>query len=79
MLQEYIIRMRKIVCGSGDIGTQSGGFYYSNTQASYQKTFYDGIRNLNGYHFFVQARAKYPNGSVTIASPYGGRNINSPY
>lgn len=66
-------------CNSGSIGTQSPGFYYSSTSGQYQKTFYSGTRNLNGYYFFVQGRVKYPNGSVTTASPYGGRNINSPY
>lgn len=70
---------KKRPCDGSSIGTQSGGFYYSSTQASYQQTFYSGSRNLNGYYFYVQGRVKYPNGSVTLASPYGGRNINSPY
>lgn len=70
---------KKKPCGGGDVGTQAGGFYYSKTLGAYQQTFYSGIRNLNGYYFYIQGRVKYPNGSVTIASPYGGRNINSPY
>ena len=70
---------QKRPCGSGDIETVNSGFYYSKTLSEYQETFYSGIRNLNGYYFFVQGRAKFPDGTVTIASPYGGRNINSPY
>jgi hypothetical protein len=70
---------QKRPCGSGDIETVNSGFYYSKTLSEYQQTFYSGSRNLNGYHFFVQGRAKFPNGTATIASPYGGRNINSPY
>lgn len=70
---------QKRPCGSGDIETVNSGFYYSKTLSEYQQTFYSGTRNLNGYHFFVQGRAKFPNGTATIASPYGGRNINSPY
>ncbi len=67
-------------CNSGTIGTLSSGFHFSESiYGNYTKTVYSGTRNLNGYFFFVQGRAKYSNGSVTIASPYGGRNINSPY
>lgn len=67
-------------CNSGTIGILNPGFHYSqNIYGNYTKVVYDGIRNLNGYYFFVQGRAKYTDGSVTIASPYGGRNINSPY
>lgn len=70
---------KKKPCGGGDVGTQAGGFYYSNTAGSYGINFYTGSRNLNGYYFYVQGRAKYPNGSVTNATLYAGRNINSPY
>ena len=70
---------RKRPCNSGSIGRQSPGFYYREASASHQRTFYSGTRNLNGYYFFVQGRVRYPDGSVTIASPYGGRNVNSPY
>lgn len=71
---------KKRPCNSGSIGTRSSGLHYSEgTYGNYTKTVYSGTRNLNGYYFFVQGRARYSNGSVTTASPYGGRNINSPY
>lgn len=70
---------KKRPCNSGSTGTQTYGLYYSSTNSKYQKTFYSGIRNLNGYHFFVQAEVRYPDGSLSPATPYGGRNINSPY
>lgn len=70
---------RKRPCRSSSIGTQPGGFYYSSTQASYQRTFYSGTRNLNGYYFYVQGRGRDFLGNITQATPYGGRNINSPY
>jgi hypothetical protein len=62
------------------VGTISYGYHYSQgTYGNYNKFVYKGTRNLNGYYFFVQGRAKYADGTFTIASPYGGRNINSPY
>jgi hypothetical protein len=66
-------------CGGGHIGTQAGGYYYSASTYNHKRTFYSGIRGLNGYHFYVQARAKYTGGLVSIATLYAGRNINSPY
>jgi hypothetical protein len=67
-------------CGSGDIGTRVSGLYYTRTENTTKKvSFYYGARNLNGYHFFVQSRVRFNNGTVTQASLYGGRNINSPY
>jgi hypothetical protein len=71
---------KKRPCNSGSTGTINSGFHYSQSiNGKDKKTVYSGTRNLNGYYFFVQGRAKYPDGSATIASPYGGRNINSPY
>jgi hypothetical protein len=70
---------QKRPCNSGSIGTQAGGLYYTKTTSSHQQTFYSGTRNLNGYHFFVQAVVQYPDGTNSPSTPYGGRNINSPY
>jgi len=67
-------------CNSSSIGTKNSGFHYSDSVHGHgKKTIYGGIRNLNGYYLYVQGRARYSNGTVTTASPYGGRNINSPY
>jgi len=71
---------KKRPCNSSSVGTKASGYHY--TEGTYSKgnvPVYAGSRNLNGYYFFVQGRAKYTDGTVTIASPYGGRNINSPY
>ena len=70
---------RKKPCGTGTVGTQAGGYYYSGSNYKHKQTFYGGTRGLNGYYFFVQARAKYTGGLVSIATLYAGRNINSPY
>lgn len=67
-------------CNNGTIGIQTAGYHYCSSKYGKEKrTLYSGSRNLNGYHLFVQGRAKYDNGTYTIASPYGGRNVNSPY
>lgn len=66
-------------CNSGSIGTTSASTFINSTLRAEQKTFYSGTRNLNGYYFFVRGRAKNPNGTYTAWTPYGGRNINSPY
>lgn len=66
-------------CSPGVIGTQAGGYYYSGSDYTHKETFYSGINGLNGYYFYVQARAKYTGGLVSIATLYAGRNINSPY
>lgn len=71
---------KKRPCNEGSVGTKSPGYHYTeNLYSKGNKAVYSGIRNLNGYYFFVQGRAKYPDGKVTVATPYGGRNINSPY
>lgn len=70
---------KKKPCKSTSIGTKSGGFHYSGTSATGSRSVYTGTRNLNGYYFYVQGRAKYSDGTYTGATPYGGRNINSPY
>ncbi len=67
-------------CNSNSVGSISSGYHYTESiDSKGNVSIYTGTRNLNGYYFFVQGRAKYTNGSATIASPYGGRNINSPY
>lgn len=71
---------KKRPCNSSSVGTKSGGFHYSDgTYGNQATSIYLGTRNLNGYYCYVQGRARYDNGTVTTASPYGGRNINSPY
>lgn len=71
---------KKRPCNSGSIGTKTPGFHYSSSvDGSKSVTVYSGTRNLNGYYLFVQGRVKYDDGTYTLASPYGGRNINSPY
>lgn len=71
---------RKRPCDTNSVGTISYGHHYYETFSSRgSRAVYQGTRNLNGYYFYVQGRAKLKNGSITVASPYGGRNINSPY
>ncbi len=70
---------KKRPCNSGSTGTTPASTFISSTLSAYQKTFYSGTRNLNGYYFFIRARAKKPDGTYTEWTPYGGRNINSPY
>ena len=71
---------KKRPCKSNSVGTHKYGYHY--TEKLYGKSkqpVYTGTKNLNGYYFFVQGRASYSDGTKTLATPYGGRNINSPY
>lgn len=71
---------KKRPCRSNSIGTHSGGYHFSESiYGKGKRTVYSGTRNLNGYYLYVQGRVKYEDGTYTIASPYGGRNVNSPY
>lgn len=70
---------KKRPCNSGSTGTTPASTFINSTLSAKQKTFYVGTRNLNGYYFFIRARAKKPDGTYTEWTPYGGRNINSPY
>jgi Txe/YoeB family toxin of Txe-Axe toxin-antitoxin module len=71
---------KKRPCKSSSVGSRAGGYHYSQSiYGNYAKTVYIGTRNLNGYYFYVKGRVKYPNGKYSSESPYGGRNINSPY
>lgn len=69
-------RMRK-PCSSGTTGTIAANTITINSSsASAYSTFYSGTHNLNGYYFFVRAICT---NCGTGWTPYGGRNINSPY
>ena len=70
---------KKRPCDNGDEQTVPPGFYYSRTLGASKENFYSGSRNLNGYYFFIQARVKFPDGTVSEKTKLGGRNINSPY
>lgn len=72
-------------CRNRDITIKNSGYVikwqYDHT-AVYRP--YSGIRNLNGYHFFVRGRGTLidENGNwynTQNASAYGGRNISSPW
>lgn len=64
-------------CNSKSIGTIAQNTITINSSSrTGQSTFYSGVRNLNGYYFFVRSRCT---NCGTGWTPYGGRNINSPY
>ena len=62
-------------CGSGTIKTLSSGVLNSNLNNNvyYQYKFYENVRNLNGYYFYVRLKVD------NTYSTWCGRNINSPH
>ena len=67
-------------CRNNSVGTKKYGHHYTESiYGKAKKTVNRSARNFNGFYFFIQGRARYSDGSVTLATPYGGRNINSPY
>lgn len=68
---------QKRPCNSGSIGTIGQNTITLNSWSrTGQATFYSGTRNLNGFYFFVRSRCT---NCGTGWTPFGGRNINSPY
>jgi len=71
---------KKLPCKSNSVGTrESTLLHYLSSKPTYQTSLYLGIRNLNGYYFFVRSNAHRTNGTETDYTNYAGRNINSPY
>ena len=60
-------------CGASKIKTRSAGTISAGYSNQYTIEQYEGVRNLNGYYFYV--RAKWPG----LTNQWAGRNINSPY
>lgn len=72
---------QKRPCKSGDQNNGHTGLYmWNETGYQNQKTYYSGARGLNGYYFYVSCRGLNPATNTWSAwSPWGGRNINSPF
>jgi len=60
-------------CNSNATGTHAAGSLGNKTANYYEYVFYQNVRNLNGYYFYVRANWE---GQFTN---WTGRNINSPY
>jgi hypothetical protein len=62
-------------CGADKITTRAAGDIGENLNANYayQNTFYDDVRNLNGFYLFVRLKVD------GVYTTWTGANVNSPY
>jgi len=62
-------------CGAGHTTTRPAGDIGLNlsTYVDYQSTFYDNVRNLNGFYLYVRLSVD------GVFTTWTGGNVNSPY